>query len=307
MKKKKCLSKFTHDTLMGQTQRGLGKKCERHAPWMLSLKCASALSGSLRSLLAIFHKTVGPSVLEKDLGAPPKVEMKVRRRTQRNCSYTTRTPLPLVQARNNTHPTPLHTTQHTKTEHAIMARRRASPTGAAAVLTVALLASLFTTTTHAFLLRPLRAPPLRRLSTTTMAAAATSATLPPSTAIVGAGPTGLFTALVLARRGYQNITVYDRLARPDDPSSPNWGNPYRSYNLGLGARGQIALGAAEVWDSIEPFCAQAIGRKDWTPEQGERPEQIYTERYGGGMGGRRDTREQMDKEEDKILIKKDCI
>lgn len=123
-----------------------------------------------------------------------------------------------------------------------------------------------------------------------MAAAATSTALPPSTAIVGAGPTGLFTALVLARRGYQNITVYDRLARPDDPSSPNWGNPYRSYNLGLGARGQIALGAAEVWDSIEPFCAQAIGRKDWTPEQGERPEQIYTERYGGGMGWRRDKR-----------------
>ncbi|GAB5037954.1 fad dependent oxidoreductase [Nannochloropsis oceanica] len=111
-----------------------------------------------------------------------------------------------------------------------------------------------------------------------MTTASKSATLPPSTAIVGAGPTGLFTAIVLARRGYQNITVYDRLPRPDDPSSPDWGNPYRSYNLGLGARGQIALGAAEVWNSIEPFCAQAIGRKDWTPEQGERPEQIYTER-----------------------------
>lgn len=95
---------------------------------------------------------------------------------------------------------------------------------------------------------------------------------------MGGGPTGLFTALMLARRGYQNITVYDRLPRPDDPSSPTWGNPYRSYNLGLGARGQIALRAADAWESIEPFCAQAIGRKDWTPEQGERPEQIYTDR-----------------------------
>lgn len=106
----------------------------------------------------------------------------------------------------------------------------------------------------------------------------TNVHLPASTAIVGAGPTGLFTALMLARRGYQNITVYDRLPRPDDPSSPTWGNPYRSYNLGLGARGQIALRAADAWESIEPFCAQAIGRKDWTPEQGERPEQIYTDR-----------------------------
>ncbi len=169
-----------------------------------------------------------------------------------------------------------------------MARRRLKPTATASVLTAALLASLSTSITHAFHLRPLRASPLWasplcRLRTTTaaattMTAATQSATLPPSTAIVGAGPTGLFTAIVLARRGYQNITVYDRLPRPDDPSSPNWGNPYRSYNLGLGARGQIALGAAEVWDSIEPFCAQAIGRKDWTPEQGERPEQIYTER-----------------------------
>jgi len=142
-----------------------------------------------------------------------------------------------------------------------------------------------------------------------MTAAATSATLPASTAIVGAGPTGLFTALVLARRGYRNITVYDRLPRPDDPSSPNWGNPYRSYNLGLGARGQIALGAAEVWDSIEPFCAQAIGRKDWTPEQGERPEQIYTERYGGGMGGSRDKRavEERGKEKDDIQIEKEYL
>lgn len=158
--------------------------------------------------------------------------------------------------------------------------------GTVAFLAAALLASL-STTTHAFVLLPLRASPLHRLRTAAAAAATTAApsssttstSLPPSTAIVGAGPTGLFTALVLARRGYKNITVYDRLPRPDDPSSPNWGNPYRSYNLGLGARGQIALGAAEVWDSIEPFCAQAIGRKDWNPEQGERPEQIYTERY----------------------------
>ena len=53
---------------------------------------------------------------------------------------------------------------------------------------------------------------------------------------------------------------------------------YRSYNLGLGARGQIALTAAEAWADIEPFCAAAIGRKDWNPEKGEQREQLYLDR-----------------------------
>jgi kynurenine 3-monooxygenase len=73
-----------------------------------------------------------------------------------------------------------------------------------------------------------------------------TAPLPTSTAVVGAGPAGLFASLVLARRGYTNITVFDRLPRPPAPSSAEWGNPLRSYNLGLGARGQIALTEAEV-------------------------------------------------------------
>jgi hypothetical protein len=34
----------------------------------------------------------------------------------------------------------------------------------------------------------------------------------------------------------------------------------------------------QVWPSIQPYCAQAVGRKDWTPETGERPEAIYTDR-----------------------------
>lgn len=72
------------------------------------------------------------------------------------------------------------------------------------------------------------------------------APLPKSTAIVGAGPAGLFASIVLARRGYTNITVFDRLPRPPTPDSSEWGNPLRSYNLGLGARGQIALTEAEV-------------------------------------------------------------
>jgi hypothetical protein len=47
------------------------------------------------------------------------------------------------------------------------------------------------------------------------------------TIIVGSGPTGLFTSIMLARRGYGNIQVFDRLERPAAPDSPLWGDPYR--------------------------------------------------------------------------------
>lgn len=47
------------------------------------------------------------------------------------------------------------------------------------------------------------------------------------TIVVGSGPTGLFTSLMLARRGFKNILVLDRLERPAPPDSPLWGDPYR--------------------------------------------------------------------------------
>lgn len=55
--------------------------------------------------------------------------------------------------------------------------------------------------------------------------------LPEKTLIIGGGPSGLFSAIALARRGYKNIEVFDRLSRPDRPDSPSWGDPYRSYNV----------------------------------------------------------------------------
>lgn len=55
--------------------------------------------------------------------------------------------------------------------------------------------------------------------------------LPEKTLIIGGGPSGLFSAIALARRGYKNIEVFERLSRPADPNSPVWGDPYRSYNV----------------------------------------------------------------------------
>ena len=57
------------------------------------------------------------------------------------------------------------------------------------------------------------------------------------TVIVGSGPTGLACALMLARRGYKDIHVYDRLPEPPAVDSKDWGDG-RNYNVGLSGRGQ---------------------------------------------------------------------
>lgn len=83
-------------------------------------------------------------------------------------------------------------------------------------------------------------------------------TLPASAAIVGGGPTGLAVALMLARRGYRNVRVYERLAEPPPPASAEWGNPERSYNLGIGGRGQTALAKLGAAEKVLSWCAEAV-------------------------------------------------
>lgn len=104
------------------------------------------------------------------------------------------------------------------------------------------------------------------LSVTTTSAASSPApaadtskdSRPSSTAIVGGGPTGLACALMLARRGYRGITVLERLGEPPAPDSEQWGNPERSYNLGIGGRGQVALAKLGAADRVLSWCAEAV-------------------------------------------------
>eukprot|EP00968_Pinguiococcus_pyrenoidosus_P004882 scaffold317_cov260-Pinguiococcus_pyrenoidosus.AAC.15 len=51
--------------------------------------------------------------------------------------------------------------------------------------------------------------------------------LPQKPVIVGAGPTGVASAIMLARLGWSNITLYDRLDAPAAPGADDWGNPER--------------------------------------------------------------------------------
>lgn len=119
-------------------------------------------------------------------------------------------------------------------------------------------------------LHPMTNHPARRFTTM---AAATSEAIPStsaipaatiddrrasSTAIVGGGPAGLAVALMLARRGYRDITVLERLKEPPPPASEEWGNPERSYNLGIGARGQTSLAKIGAADRVLSWCADAV-------------------------------------------------
>ena len=70
---------------------------------------------------------------------------------------------------------------------------------------------------------------------------AANAGAPPSrkTAIIGGGPTGLTTAIMLAQKGWTDIHVYDRLPEPPSPDDEAaWSDTARFYLIGLGGRGQ---------------------------------------------------------------------
>ena len=101
---------------------------------------------------------------------------------------------------------------------------------------------------------------------------------PPSTVIVGGGPTGLLAAIALARRGWANIEVWERLQRPPASSSSEWGDPSRSYNVGLSGRGQSVLRDVGALDAVLDKCAVVKGRMDWGPD-GEPKERLANKAY----------------------------
>ncbi|KAJ1629213.1 hypothetical protein T492DRAFT_873845 [Pavlovales sp. CCMP2436] len=78
-----------------------------------------------------------------------------------------------------------------------------------------------------------------------------------STVIVGGGPAGLATAIMLAKHGWTDIHLIDRLAPPPAPDDTAiWSETARFYLLGLGGRGQLSLRSLGVWDDV----AQVIAR-----------------------------------------------
>ncbi|CAE7941725.1 kmo, partial [Symbiodinium necroappetens] len=87
-----------------------------------------------------------------------------------------------------------------------------------------------------------------------------------SVAVVGAGPVGLLTALALARRGFRKVRVLDRLPEPPSPDAAVWGDPDRSYNLGIGGRGQRALAKFGALERVDRWSQTVVGRKDWSGE-----------------------------------------
>lgn len=100
--------------------------------------------------------------------------------------------------------------------------------------------------------------------------------------VVGAGPAGLLTAIMLAQKfPSQEVHVYDRLSVPPSPTDDAvWSDVAKFYLIGLGSRGQHALTKYGVWDDVDAVCTAVVGRKDWSPESGAEDgvERIFTDR-----------------------------
>jgi len=96
-----------------------------------------------------------------------------------------------------------------------------------------------------------------------------AAAAPSRTVVVGGGPTGLACAIMLARRGWTNIEVWERLPRPPAPTAGEWGDPNRSYCIGISGRGQVALARLGCAERVLTYCKEVNGRMDWTPENPE--------------------------------------
>ena len=89
---------------------------------------------------------------------------------------------------------------------------------------------------------------------------------PTNSVVVGGGPTGLACAIALARRGWENIEVWERLSKPPASASEVWGDASRSYNVGLSGRGQSVLKDLDLLEPVLDKCAVVKGRMDWGPD-----------------------------------------
>ncbi|EOD04327.1 hypothetical protein EMIHUDRAFT_250583 [Emiliania huxleyi CCMP1516] len=85
-------------------------------------------------------------------------------------------------------------------------------------------------------------------------------------AVVGAGPAGLLTAIMLAQRGWTDVSVFDARAAPPLPEDQLWGDGERSYQLGLNGRGQAALREFGAMERVSRFSATVNGRLSFNAE-----------------------------------------
>lgn len=84
--------------------------------------------------------------------------------------------------------------------------------------------------------------------------------------IVGSGPSGLATAIMLAKKGISNIKLYDQLKEPSRSDDSKWGDfeTSRSYNIGLSGRGQKVLNSLGVLDRIVNASSEMKLSKQWS-------------------------------------------
>ena len=82
---------------------------------------------------------------------------------------------------------------------------------------------------------------------------------PRRAAIVGAGPAGLLSAIMLAQRGW-SVDVFDGRQPPLPPSDAAWGAGERSYQLGLNGRGQRSLREFGAMERVSKYAASVNGR-----------------------------------------------
>ena len=133
-----------------------------------------------------------------------------------------------------------------------------------------------TTTPTKQVTRGMAAMPTRVVVVAFTLVSAVSAAVSPvarTAAVVGAGPAGVCTAIMLARRGWSSITVYDELTPPPSADDPMWGAGERSYQLGINGRGQRALRSLGCMERVSRYAASANGRLSFDAATGAPVEQ----------------------------------